>query len=188
MKPSEIRRVVQRMLKALGHVLKAIVHCQAARAMTDDLPERADDRDGHDSQVETLHGVVRMARSALETHFGRSLRRGSGSGTSASGTDDNLPYDVGGDELGRAKEQIRNADAEADKIVDAIGDDAAVDAAANDMHDALRQADLHLENYRAAVIDNPEGKARRARARAIAAATVQIIDPVGRRRPSNGAA
>jgi hypothetical protein len=93
---------------------------------------------------------------------------GSGSGTSASGTDDNLPYDVGGDELGRAKEQIRIADAEADKIVDAIGDDAAVDAAANDMHHYLKQADLHLENYTASVIDNPEGKARREISRAFA--------------------
>ena len=192
MSPSEISRTVRRMVRAIEHVLKAIVHCQAARAMADDLPDRADDPDSH---VETMHGVVRMARSALETHFGRSLRRGSGSGPSGpSGTDHDKPYDdaAGGDELERAKGQICAADGEADKIVDAIGDDAAVDAAANDMHHALKQADLHLENYTAAVIDNPEGKARRARARAIAAATAQIINPdpvaVGHRRPGDGAA
>jgi hypothetical protein len=171
MKPSEIGRVVQRTLKALEHVLKAIVHCQAARAMADDLPNREDDSDAHDSQVGTLHGVVRMARSALETHFGRSMRRGSGSGPSGpSGTDHDKPYDNagGGDELERAKEAIRSADGEVDRIVDAIGDDGKVDEAANDMHFHLKQADLHLANYTANVVDNPEGKARRERAQAYA--------------------
>jgi integrase len=56
-----------------------------------------------------------------------------------------------------------------------------------------RQGDVVFHGARSGrPIDNPEGKARRARARAISAATVQIINPdpvaVGHHRPGNGAA
>jgi hypothetical protein len=41
----------------------------------------------------------------------------------------------------------------------------------------VKAADDALEDYRAAVVNNPEGKARRTRARAIAAATINIVKP-----------
>jgi hypothetical protein len=145
-------------VKELEHCLKAVVHCQAARAMADDLPGRDEDPDADDTQVETMQGVVHAARSNLEAHFGRSMRRGSGSGPSGpSGTDHDKPYDdaAGGDDLERARTAIRNADAEADNVVTAVGDDAAVDAAASEMHFHVKEADAALERYRDVVVNNP---------------------------------
>jgi hypothetical protein len=165
----------------LAPAIKAVAHIKIAADMADDLPEREADRDAHDEQVRTLHGIVKTARAGIEEYLGAQIGRSArllrvvGSGTPASGTDGSLPYDpAGGDGLTRAKASIGDAAAAADRLVDRLGDsdEAAVNQSANEMHQHSKLADAALEDYRATVVDNPEAEARRMRARAIAAVTL----------------
>ncbi len=125
-----------------------------------------------------MHQVVRTAKTDLEEFLGAQVGRAArlrliGSGTPASGTDDSLPYDpAGGDGLTCAKAAIGDAADEADRLVDRVGegDEPAVNELANAMHFHCKTADAALEDYCAAVIDNPEGEKRREHARAYAKA------------------
>lgn len=136
-----------------------------------------------------MHTTVKMGGGHLEEHLRGaarglrllSFRRDSGSGPSGpSGTDHDKPYDNPGDGLTRAKAAIGDAEQEADHFLDGVlegGDQAAISHSANEMHHHVKVADEQLQNYRDSVVDNPEGKARRARAKAFAAAAVNIINP-----------
>jgi hypothetical protein len=57
------------------------------------------------------------------------------------------------------------------------GDEAAISQSGNAMHGHVKAADDALADYRAVVVDNPESGERRLRARAFAAAAVNIIKP-----------
>jgi hypothetical protein len=185
MTPNQLCQCVRRELDKLEPLIKAVAHVKTASYMCDGLPVRESDEDEHDSQVKALHGVVKTARASLEEYLGAQIGRAArlrlvDSGTPASGTDDSLPYDpAGGDGLTRAKAAIGDAADETDRLVDRVGegDESAVNESANVVHVHCKIADAALEDYCAAVIDNPQAEGRRLRARAIAAAAANIINP-----------
>jgi hypothetical protein len=185
MTPKQLCQSVRRELDKLEPLIKAVAHVKTASDICDSLPERESDQDGHDAQVKALRGIVKTARASLEEYLGAQIGRAArlrliGSGTPASGTDDSLPYDpAGGDGLTRAKAAIGDAADEADRLVDRVGegDEAAVHGSASTVHFHCKTADAALEDYCAAVIDNPQAEGRRLRARAIAAAALNIISP-----------
>ncbi len=180
MTPNQVRHLVRRELDKLKRLAKSVALVETASDMCGGLPERETDQDGHDSQVKALHSVVKTARAGLEEFLGAQIGRAArlrlvGSGTPASGTDDSMPSDpAGGDGLTRAKGAISDAADEADRLVDRVGEgdesESAVNELANAMHFHTKTADAALEDYCAAVIDNPEGEKRRGRARAYAKA------------------
>src|SRR5437868_9850206 len=166
MTPNQVRQFVRRELDKLEPLIKAVAHVKTASDMCDDLPGRESDQDGHDAQVKALHGIVKTGRSCVEEFLGAQVGRAArlrlvDSGTPASGTDNSLPYDpTGGDGLTRAKAAIGDADDEADRLVDRVGegDEAAVNESANAVHFHCKIADAALEDYCGAVIDNPQAE------------------------------
>jgi hypothetical protein len=185
MTPTQLHQFVRREVDKLEPLIKAVAHIKTAADMCDGMPEREADQDRHDAQVKALHGIVKTAKTAAEEFLGAQIGRAArlrlvDSGTPASGTDDNLAYDpVGGDGLTRAKAAISNADDEADRLLDQLGDsdEAAVHGSASTVHFHCKTADTALDDYRSSVIDNPQAEGRRLRARAIAAAVASIINP-----------
>jgi hypothetical protein len=160
------------------HLVNAIECVKKACALAEGLPARDADADSHDECVKTMHGEVQSGRSYLEQHLNPAglpsktprswRRRGSGSGTPASATDDNQPYEpVSGDSnLLRALDSLQKADIESDHLVDVMDDENERDRSAGSLHFHTKSADDSLQAYRDAVTNNPEQEKRRGVARA----------------------
>jgi hypothetical protein len=177
----EIRGGARRALREAGEagsdpLIKAISHIKsAADLVTDTLPDRDADAELHDSTIAAIHGHVQSGRSYLEQHLWPAglpksrRRRGSSSGTPASGTDDNQPYEpVSGDSnLLRALDNLQKADIESERLADLLaGDEGERDKSAADLHFHTKSCDDRLQNYRDSVVNNPEEEKRRNIARA----------------------
>jgi hypothetical protein len=160
-------------------VVKAIACIKNAVALASDLPARDDDASSHDVAVASIHTHVKSARGHLEAYLNpmnpkasRRLRAGKTkpSGTSPSGTDNDVNYDAvdGHPDLLRALDSLANANGTADLLSDLLDDESERNKTAGDMHFHCRNCDESLQAYHDVVMADPEAEKRRNIARAYA--------------------
>jgi hypothetical protein len=151
-----VRRMVRREVGKQRKLMMAITHVKLARDAVNALPDRAQDSDGHDVCVMTMHAHTKAANAYFSQFWasGQDDKRYSGSANASR------------DDLSSAINHIKAAGDAADEFPDTDSDEAEIGV--RGMHEHIMTADSALERYRAAVTENPQAEAAAMRRRDVA--------------------